>query len=73
MMQNRHTSRQVNSSAQNNRTAAIVLLVGWLAVMLSSCVIGDHNRPTFENLPEVLAQAPCVANVCIRAVGREGV
>jgi hypothetical protein len=73
MMQNQHTSRQVNSPAQNNRTAAVVLLVGWLAVMLSSCVSGDHNQPTFENLPAVLAQAPCVANVCIGAVGREGV
>lgn len=64
--------RQVLSPGKLTRAPIVVFFAGWLVIILSSCDSG-YPQPSFENVPAVMAQAPCITNVCIGTVGREDI
>jgi hypothetical protein len=70
-MEFEHTTGQVYSPGRFISTAILGILAGCMVILLGGCTLG--YSPSFENVPAVIAQPPCVANVCIGDAGRQQV
>ena len=71
-MEDRASGRKMFSRDKLVGTLAFAFLAAWLAILLSSCNPRDPE-PSFENVPAVMAQPPCVPGVCVGDVGRQAV
>jgi hypothetical protein len=64
---------QFNFGVMNGHPLArlmLIFLLGGMAISLGACGSG-YSPPSYENVPVLLSQAPCVAGVCIGDADRQ--